>query len=128
MRLEHRYDRLWERLLALLDTLGQVDAGTPGRLRLQVEKHDIEIMMSERDWSELVGIPHGSFVSAAAELLLSIKRAQMDGHSFLVYDDYTLHPSRTTVSPVRFEAEDQPRQHPGVQGEWRAYPPGTEPT
>jgi hypothetical protein len=135
MELAHRYDRMWERLLLLLDTLGEVDATTPGRLRLRAEGHDIEIVMAERDWEDMAGTVHGSFVSAAAEVLLAIKRAQMNGAPFLVFDTYELHPSATARSPVQAE-RDADRQrieeylltHPGARFQARAHSPDPDET
>ena len=135
MELAHRYDRMWERLLMLLDTLGEVDATTPGRLRLRVEGHDIEIVMTERDFDSMAGTVHGSFVSAAAEVLLTIKSAQMDGAPFLVFYNYELEPSSTPESPTRAleeadrrRVEEYLRTHPGAKVQWRAHRPGDEPT
>ena len=59
-----RYDRLWERLLTLLGTLGEVDASTPGRPRLVIDTHQIELVMTGREWGDLAGIPYGSFLDA----------------------------------------------------------------
>ncbi|WP_416952180.1 hypothetical protein ACNKF0_11280 [Nocardioides sp. T5] len=73
MDLEHRYDRLWERLLQVLDTLGTGDASAPGRIRLAVERHDIEIVMTEQERSELVGIRYGSFPPTAREKPLQMR-------------------------------------------------------
>ena len=78
MELAHRYDRMWERLILLLETLGTVDASTPGRLRLHTEDHDIEIVMTEADWDAMAGKVHGSFLIATEAVLHAIKRAQMD--------------------------------------------------
>ena len=125
-----RYERLWERLLTLLGTLGEVDATTPGRLHLMVDRHEIEIVMTEEEWHDLVGIPHGSFSGAASEVLHTIQRAQMDDLRYVVYDTYELHPCETPDKPVQAEMEADRlrveaylRAHPGAKLEARAYPP-----
>ena len=135
MRLEHRYDRLWERLLQVLDTLGEVDSSTPGRLRLTVEGHRVEIVMSEREWSDLVRTINGSFVPAAAQVLQAVTRAQMERSHYLVHDMYELHACATPDQPVqaemeaeRLRVEEYLRQHPDARPEWRANRPGEEPT
>ncbi|MCP3423707.1 hypothetical protein [Nocardioides pinisoli] len=130
-----RYERLWERLLTLLGTLGEVDSSTPGRLRLTVDRHDVEIVMTEAEWDELVRIPHGSFAGGALHLLHALSRAQSIDAPFLVYDTYELHASATPRSPLRAEmeadrrrVEEYLRTHPGAKVQWRAFPPGSEPT
>jgi hypothetical protein len=135
MELAHRYDRMWERLLLLLDTLGEVDATTPGRLRLRTEGHDIELVMTERDWQDMAGTVHGSFVSAAEEVLHAIKGAQMDGTPFLVFDTYELHPSATAQNPRQAERdadrqrfEEYRRTHPGARFQARAHSPDPDET
>jgi len=131
-----RYERLWERLVTLLGTLGEVDESTPGRLHLTVDKHEIEIVMTEGEWDDLVCTPYGSFVGGATHLLHMIGQAQTDRAPYLVYDMYELHPGQTDEKPVQAEmeadrvrAEEYLRQNPGVRGEWHAYPPARdEPT
>ena len=87
-----RYERLWERLLTLLGTLGEVDASTPGQLKVRVDRHDIEILMTDDEWNDLVSIPFGSFRGGAGALLQAIGRAQEEDLPYLVYDTYELHP------------------------------------
>jgi hypothetical protein len=127
------YERLWERLLTLLGTLGEVDATTPGRLRLTVDKHEIEVVMTEGEWEDLVCIPHGSFVGGANHLLSMIGEAQMRSAPYLVYDLYELHAGQTDEKPVQAEmeadrvrVEEYLRERPGARGEWRAYPPSQD--
>jgi hypothetical protein len=128
-----RYERLWERLLTLLGTLGEVDATAPGRLRLTVDRHEIEVVMTEAEWDDLVSIPYGSFDGAAGHLLHMVGRARLDDAPYLVYDTYELHACATPDKPVQAEMEaDQRRvdaylrEHPGAKVEWRAYPPGQQ--
>ena len=128
-----RYERLWERLLTLLGTLGEVDATASGRLHLTVDRHEIEIVMTEREWDDLVCTPYGSFVGAAAHVLHMVGRAQIARAAYLVYDTYELHACATPEKPVQaeMEAEQQRveaylRDHPDAQGEWRAYPSGSQ--
>ncbi len=125
-----RYERLWERLLTLLETLGEVDSTSDGHLHLTVERHQIEIVMTERDWGDLVGIPYGSFVGAASHLLHMVGRAQSDALPYLVYDTYELHPSATPEPPMQAELEADRRRvqafldaHPGAHVEVRAFSP-----
>ncbi|WP_299928638.1 hypothetical protein [uncultured Nocardioides sp.] len=130
-----RYERLWERLLTLLGTLGDVDvdADTPGRLRLTIDRREVEIVMTEADWGELVTIPYGSFAGAALHLLHAISQAGAVDAPFLVYDTYDLHPCATPqpeepeleAERLRFEAR---RAVADFQVAVRAYPPGEEPT
>ena len=126
-----RYERLWERLLTLLGTLGEVDASTPGRLRLRIDRQRVEIVMTEGQWDDLVSIPWGSFSGGAQHLLGALSAAEAAGAPYLVYYQYELHPSQTEVSPMQLEEEaehqrvqDYLRAHPEAKGEWRAYPPG----
>jgi hypothetical protein len=125
-----RYERLWERLLTLLGTLGEVDATTPGRISLTVDRHGIEIVMTEAEWDDLVSIPYGSFAGAAGHLVHMVGRAQMDDAPYLVYDTYELHACATPEKPVQAEMEADQRRveaylraHPDAKVEWRAYPP-----
>lgn len=126
-----RYERLWERLLTLLGTLGEVDASTPGRVRLQVDRQRVEIVMTESEWRDLVSIPYGSFSGAARHLLHALSAAEAAQAPYLVYYQYELQPSDTTDSPMRLQEEAERRRveeylraNPGAKVEWRAYPPG----
>jgi hypothetical protein len=126
-----RYERLWERLVTLLGTLGEVDASTAGRLRLTVDRHEIEIVMTEAEWDDLVSIPYGSFSGAATHVLHMVGRAQVEDAPYLVYGTYELQPSATPDSPERAAVEAEQRRveeylraHPDAKVEWRAYPPG----
>ncbi len=128
-----RYERLWERLLTLLGTLGEVDASTPGRIRLRIDRQRVELVMTERDWEDLVRIPYGSFAGGARHLMHALSAAEAAETPYLVYDRYELHPSETTKSPMRLQEEaehlrvtEHLRANPGARGEWRAYPPGHE--
>ena len=125
-----RYERLWERLLTLLGTLGEVEPREDGRLLLTIDGHRIELVMTESEWDDLVGIPYGSFTGGANHLLHMIGRAQMDGSPYLVYDTYELHASDTSEGPGLAEAEAEAERvrayraaHPGAKGEWRAFSP-----
>jgi hypothetical protein len=126
-----RYERLWERLLDLLGTLGEVDSSTPGRLRLRIDRQRVEIVMTESEWADLVSLPHGSFAGAARHLLDALARAEAELAPYLVYHPYDLEPSATPESPSRLQEEaelrrvqEHLRRHPGARGEWRAHPPG----
>ena len=128
-----RYERLWGRLLTLLGTLGEVDATTPGRLRLRIDRQRVEIVMAEGEWDDLVGIPYGSFAGAARHLLRGLSEAEATGAPYLAYYQYELHPSQTEVSPAQLDEEaehrrvqDYLRDHPGAKGEWRAHSPEEE--
>lgn len=125
-----RYERLWERLLTLLGTLGEVEPGEAGRLVLTIDEHRIELIITEPEWGDLVGIPYGSFNGAAAHLLNVLSGARMDEAPYVVYDTYRLLPSATPDSPERAEMEAEERAmrahldaHPGARVEVRAYPP-----
>jgi hypothetical protein len=128
-----RYERLWERLLTLLGTLGEVDADTRGRLRLTIDRREVEIVMTEAEWDELVTIPYGSFAGAALHLLHAISQAGAVDAPFLVYDTYDLHPCATPepeepeleAERLRLEAR---RAVSDFHVTARAFPPGKEPT
>ena len=129
-----RYERLWERLLTLLGTLGDVDASTPGRIRLRIDRQRVEIVMTEGEWEDLVSIPYGSFAGGANHLLSVLSAAAIAHAPYVTYYQYELQPSQTAESPARLEAEAEEhrireylRANPGTRGEWRAYPPGREP-
>lgn len=134
MELAHRYDRLWERLLLLLEPLGQVDTTDPEGIRLTIDGHDHVLVMTEREWDDLVTTPYGSFSGAARHLLQVLGRAQAEDLRYLVYDMYEIHACATPEKPetaameadnarLRAELEDSP----DFRGEWRAYRPGKEP-
>lgn len=127
------YARLWERLLALLATMGEVNASTPGRIRLRTGRRRVEIVMNEDDWSDLAGTIHGSFDGAARHLRRALAEAEAADAPYLVYYTYELEPSQTPESPMRLQEEadvlrqrEHLRDHLGSRGEWRAYPPGHE--
>ena len=42
-----RYERLWERLVTMLGTLGEVEE-QPGRLVLTIDDHRLDVVMTER--------------------------------------------------------------------------------
>lgn len=128
------YARLWERLLALLATLGEVDASAPGRIRLRTGRRRVEIVMTEDDWSDLARVIYGSFDGAAEHLRRALAAAEAEDAPYLVYYTYNLEPSQTPESPTRLQEEaelrrvqEHLRDHPDARGEWRAYPPGHEP-
>lgn len=128
------YARLWERLLDLLARMGEVDASTPGRIRLRTGRRRVEIVMTEDDWSDLARVIYGSFDGAAEHLRRALAAAEAEDAPYLVYYTYDLEPSRTPESPTRLQEEaelrrvqDHLRDHPDARGEWRAHPPGHEP-
>ena len=125
-----RYERLWERLLTLLGTLGEVDTTTPGRIRLRIDRQRVELVMTERQWDDLVSIFYGSFAGGAQHVLHVLSAAAAAEAPYLVYDRYQLHPSETPESPMRLQEEAERRRvqeylraHPGARGQWFAYPP-----
>lgn len=128
-----RHERVWERLLTLLGTLGDVDASTPGRVRLRVEGHHVELLMTESEWGDLVGTINGSFVPPAAQLLQALSRAQAEEARYVVFDTYELHVSHTPELAHVAEREAEHRRvqeylasHPDAQVAWRAFRPGEE--
>ncbi|NYE37992.1 hypothetical protein F4692_003137 [Nocardioides cavernae] len=128
-----RHARPWERLLTLLGTVGEVDASTPGRIRVRIGRQRVEVVMTEREWEDLVRVPYGSFDGAAQHLLRALALAQADQAPYLVHHLYDLEPSQTPQSPSRLleetdlrAARESLREHPGTPGEWRPYPPGHE--
>ena len=50
-----RYERLWERLLTLLGTLGEVEE-SPGPLVLTIDGVRLEVVMSEQEWDDMVSV------------------------------------------------------------------------
>ena len=130
-----RYERLWERLLTLLGTLGEVDASEPGRIKLQIDGHAVEVVMTEDEWGDLVGIPYGSFLPAGAELLGVLSRARGTDRRYVVYDTYELHLCATPEKPLQAEMEAENRRvreylasHPDAHVQWTAFRPGEEPS
>ena len=122
-----RYERLWERLLTMLGTLGEVEE-RPGRVAVNIDGRRIEIVMTESEWDELVSIPHGSFASAAAAALGAVLSAIGQKLPFVVYDTYQLHPSSEPELPDESEAvnrriDEARRANPDATFGWFAYPP-----
>ena len=122
-----RYERLWERLVTLLSTLGEVEE-QPGRLVLTIDGRSVEVVMTEREWDELVSIPHGSFASAAATALAAVLSTIGQELPFVVYGTYALHPSDVPTLPDELaettrRIEEYKRAHPDAKFGWFAYPP-----
>ena len=122
-----RYERLWERLLTLLGTLGEVEEQA-GRLVLTIDGHLLEVVMTEREWDSLVSIPWGSFACAAADALGAVLSAIRQELPFVVYDTYELHPSDVPDLPDEWaettrRIEEYKRAHPDANFGWFAYPP-----
>jgi hypothetical protein len=122
-----RYERLWERLLTLLGTLGEVEEG-PDRLVLTIDGARLEVVMTEKQWDDLVGIPYGSFTWAAGAALHGITSAIGQELPFLVYDTYELHPSATPELPddtddLTRRVEEARRANPDATFGWYAYRP-----
>ena len=126
-----RYERLWERLLTMLSTVGEVEQPERGRLVVTIHRHTLQLVITEQEWDDLVSIPYGSFLGAATELLHALGRAEMEQAPYVVYDTYELHVGATPEKPVQAELEADHRRvmehlaaHPDAKVEWRAFPPG----
>jgi hypothetical protein len=98
------YDRPWERLIDELTLLGSVVEVAPERTRLTFADaagapRSVEILMSRRQWEEMVIIPFADFATAAERVKAAILGLR-DGERFLVYENYDLVPSTTPDLPL----------------------------
>jgi len=119
------YERLWERLLELLEDVGAVDA-RDGRLVVTPAAGrgfpPVEIVMTPAQWEELVTVPFGDF-DLAAEHLKDRWAGLAADQPFLVYELYALEPSATPELPPNPDEErldELLRRHPEGFGHWYA--------
>ena len=125
-----RYERLWERLVTMLGTLGKVEE-QPGRLVLTIDDHRLDVVMTERQWDDLVSIPYGSFAFAAGYVIRGVTSTLGQDLPFLVYENYELYPSDTPEFPdpwvetARLVKEAR-RANPNATVGWYAYPPNRD--
>jgi hypothetical protein len=90
----------WKRLLNFLGTLGTVENVAPGRITLELHEtgKTLEIVMTPDEWVAMVSIPWGNFRDAAEDVKRSMLSAKKNMR-FLIYADYRLEPSPTSVLP-----------------------------
>lgn len=117
------YERLWHRLLTVLAEQGAVHEVDRGLLITRADGSRVEVVMTRRDWDELVTIPFGDFSTAVRYLLGMVREARQP---YLVYELYALEPSDTPELPP--DTSDQEiaayaREHPGAQFGWYATNP-----
>jgi hypothetical protein len=121
------YERLWERLIEFLNDWGSAEEVEPGRIEVTLTYPDasartVEILMTRRQWDDMVTIPFGDFDAAAQEVHATVQRMQ-EHERFLVYEQYDLIPSATPNLPVDAETarlNELARQHPEGIGRWVA--------
>jgi hypothetical protein len=88
------YERLWERLLAFLNSWGAATEVGPGRIEITLENPNgstrgIQILMTPDEWDEMVTVPWGDFDAAAARDEEQVHRLA-DYEQFLIYEGYDL--------------------------------------
>ncbi len=110
------YERLWERLLEVLQDLGSTTEAEPGRIKVELRDVDgssriVEIVMTRTEWDNMVTIPWGDFDAAARQVTQSLLGLRNDQH-YLVYGDYELVPA---VTPHLITEVDSP----SGEGRWR---------
>ncbi len=127
-------DELWERLVAARDGW-HVREDPDGVLEVALSSDPsarrIILVLTRRDWSELVSIAYGTSVESLDDAIRDVQTLVADQPAelpYLVYDSYELVPSATPVLPPDPElvaSEELARQHPGgIPGAgWFAYPP-----
>ena len=119
------YDRLWERLIEFLNGWSTATEAEPGRIEVTLEQPDastttVEILMTRREWDEMVTIPFGDFDAAAQEVRETVLR-MAEHERFLVYHQYGLVPSAMPylpVDPQTARLNERARQHPEGLGRW----------
>lgn len=114
------YERLWERLLGALQELGSAAEVEPGHIQVVLHGADgasrtVVIVMTWREWDDMVTIPWGDFDDAAQQVKRALLELREDQH-YLVYGDYELVPA---VTPHLADEDDSPSR----EGRWR---PATE--
>ncbi len=109
----------------------------PDRLLLTIDEHEVELVMSESQWGNLVTIPHGilqRWRAADDNAACPRPRRGQSRSPYVVYDMYatcTVEPTRPAFSERggasrtehrRFEALREAR--PDAEVEMRAFSPG----
>jgi hypothetical protein len=121
------YERLWERLIEFLNGWSTATEVEPGRIEVTVGYPDastrtVQILMTRRQWDDMVTIPFGDFDAAAQEVRATV--LGMEEHErYLVYGQYELVPSATPdlpVDPGAARLSELARQHPEGIGRWVA--------
>lgn len=119
----------WDRLIDSLNTWASAAALVSDRIGVVLSsegrtRREVQIVMSPREWAEIHGVAYGDFDQAVADVRRALDDVP-DGHGFLVYNCYELHPSMTDTLPEDPEVErlrELMRQHPeGLGGTWVAY-------
>lgn len=119
------YERLWERLLEFLNEWASAREVHPGRIQVSwppsaEHTRTIELVMTRREWDDLVTIPYGDFDLAAQEVKRAVLALEADQRC-LVYRDYELVPSAGPALPPDADdlrLEELARQHPEGFGCW----------
>lgn len=106
-----REDKQWERLLAYLSKRGSVHRAEFGRIRLRLDgaTHDVEIVMTPAEWSDMVGVAWDSFDAAAADVVRTALEAG-PANRYLVYENDALEPSLEPTPPAD-PVDDHPDRH-----------------
>lgn len=118
----------WERLIDYLDAFASASAVGPDRIHVRMNDregttHDVIIIMSPDEWSDLYSTIWGNFDDAALQIKESLETLPAE-HPFLIYRTYELHPSKTeriAEDPELAQFREHLRKNPGAVGEWRAY-------
>lgn len=103
----------WDAFLAGLRGIGPVEEVAPGRTVVDHDGHAVTVVMTPRDWDELVTTTYGAVAPAVAAVEQQVRTLDT---AYLVYDTYELHGSATPQLPP----EDFPS---GTAGQWYAHPP-----
>jgi hypothetical protein len=121
----------WVALLQALRVTYDVSEPASGRLVVtnsgrHQQPLQVELVMTPREFNEIVAIPCGS-LDPAIELVLHQLAAQPADKAYLVYHQYDLEPSDSEVLPpdpalARLRAWRE--EHPGEYLTIWAYPPG----
>lgn len=121
----------WERLVAELDGWTAAQAVGADRFRVRVPASDppreVEVVMAPKDWETWSTTVMGSF-DPTVDLVKAAVTEAPDGHPYLVFHLYELHPSTTPELPPDPEEERVEqffRDHPEARGKatWRTGPP-----
>lgn len=122
-------DESWQRLLAHLGTLGGLSEVAPGRYGLDLGDRVVMVLVTPRDWSD-IGVIWGSDDAGALEDVTRAVESLGPDDSFLVWENYELHPSPTEQTPGEREDEELARrvaearrENPDAELGWFAHRP-----
>ena len=131
-------DPLWRELVGALGSIGQVEDREPSGLVVTARYVGstptvVEVVMTPDEWDDLVSIPWGQAVEAAAQHVRQLVLDQPREQRFLVYGQYELVPCdrpNLPVDPAFERMRELAAQHPdGVipGGRWTANQPDDNP-